>query len=127
MQHQRLGKGKSQARGEAGTAPFQAFDINVTADFHTPIVHQVAELARAQHPGLHDRRKVFPLARTEHQRVNRQFADVGQHIFGAFGKIDDHGRDQTDRQAENLFRDPGRRNVRQVFGAWRDFDCPHHT
>ena len=126
MQHQSFGKGKLQACGKAGATPLQPFHINVVADLHAPVVHRIADFARPQHPGLNDGGEIFPLARAEHQCVDRQFANVGQYVFRAFGEIDDHGRDQTDRQAENLFRDPGRRNVGQVFGARRDFDCPHH-
>ena len=87
VQDQRFGKGELQPRGKARAAPFQPFDMHVAADLHSPIVHRGAELTGAEHPGLHDGGEVLPLARAEHQRVDRQFADIVSTSSGPSGKF----------------------------------------
>ncbi|EWS62874.1 hypothetical protein Y695_03894 [Hydrogenophaga sp. T4] len=65
--------------------------MHVVADANAPAVDAPCHPARGEHARLDGGGDVFPLTRSEQHDVWRKFAQVGQDLVGASGKLTTRG------------------------------------
>ncbi len=120
LQYQHLRERQRKPRTERDRPSFKTRDMDLVADIDTPGVDCPARPAGIEHPALDRGREALPLARSEYHHLHCEFADIVENLLGRFREIHHQRQQETDGDAEELLRGPGRGDIGKILHARLD-------